>query len=92
MISAKMPSRVASVPLLVGSALVSMLVGSIAGCGAATVSFKPGVQGDAMGVDERACHAETESDEGYRVCMADRGYMIVDGQDVRTSESGRNRE
>lgn len=69
-----------------------MWVGSISGCGAATLSFKPGVQGEAMLIDERACHAATDSDEAYRGCMADRGYMIVDGEDVRTSQSGRSGE
>ena len=74
------------------SALAVVLLGSLTACGAASVSFKPGVQGEAMGIDERACRAETESDDGYRVCMADRGYVIVDGANVRTSESGRGGE
>ena len=71
------------------SALAGILLGSLTACGAASVSFKPGAQGEAIGADERACRAETGSDDGYRECMADRGYVVVDGADVRTSESGR---
>jgi len=74
-------------PISFGAAAI--LVAMLSACGGATVSFKPGVQGEAMSTDERACRSETEGERDYRACMAERGYLIVDGEALRKGEGGK---
>ena len=62
--------------------LAYLLFVGLSGCGA-NVSFKPGAQGEAIANDERACRAASEDDEGYRTCMTERGYLVVDEESLR---------
>ena len=71
-------------PISIGAAV--SLIASLSACGGATMTFKPGVQGEAMSIDERACRSETGDEQDYRACMVERGYLFVDGEALRKSE------
>jgi len=64
--------------------LAYLLLMGLSGCGA-NVTFKPGVQGEAIANDERACRAESKDDDGYRTCMTERGYLVMDEESLRVS-------
>ena len=83
MIGATSSLRVSSLRARGPAVLACLLVAGLSGCGA-NVTFKPGVQGEAIANDERACRAASEVDDGYRTCMTDRGYLVVDEESLRT--------
>ncbi|HPG26380.1 MAG: hypothetical protein H6748_03985 [Spirochaetaceae bacterium] len=55
----------------------------LASMGCAGASFKSGASPDQIARDERECRSPSEAHASYESCMRERGYVVVDGDQIR---------